>query len=414
MQYEKIIEDIFRRHPSVQSAGFKNGAYKSGIESMERFDRVLGHPWQAYPCIHVAGTNGKGSVSSMLASNLALRYKGKVGIFTSPHLLDFRERIKLIDGSEKGSNELIDKDSVLHFIKKYGQEIEQLSFFEICTGMALWWFKQQKVDYAVIEVGLGGRLDSTNVVEGELAMITSIGLDHCELLGDSREKIAGEKAGIFKKGRKALVWGKDEECGQVFEKTAREKDSELYFADEMIDQLPDYELDLKGAYQKGNLRTVLAALKLLGVEPDRYALENCAKISGLRGRWEILRDKPLTICDIGHNPAALKYNFSQLESYGKKLHIIYGIMADKALEDIAQLMPPSACYYLCAPKGERAMKVEELQRRLHECRPDLNLKAFPQEDSVKAALEAARAAAEESDLIYIGGSTFVVAEALQH
>ena len=412
MQYEQIIEDIFRRHPSVQNAGFKTGAYKSGIEAMCRFDALLGNPWKSYPCIHVAGTNGKGSVSSLLASNLAVSRKCKIGLFSSPHLLDFRERIKLIDGRDEAHFEVIDKASVLEFIEKYDKEISGLSFFEICTGMALWWFQRQGVGAAVIEVGLGGRLDSTNVIEGELAVISSIGLDHCELLGDSREKIAFEKAGIFKKGKKALLWGHDTDCDQVFKDVAEQKGAELFYADDLIKTLPELEMDLKGEYQKANLKSVLAALKLLGETPDRGALEHCARISGLRGRWEVLSDKPLIICDIGHNPAALRYNFKQLESYRKKMHIVYGIMADKALEDIAPLMPEQASYYLCAPKGSRAMKVPELYERLRKARPELQLLTSG-DGSVKAALKAAREMAGEDEVIYIGGSTFVVAEALE-
>ena len=409
MQYEQIIEDIFRRHPSVQNSGFKTGAYKSGIAAMSRFDALLGSPWKAYPCIHVAGTNGKGSVSSLLASNLASNHHCKVGLFTSPHLLDFRERIKIIDGRGEAHFELIDKTSVLEFIQTYKAEIEALSFFEICTGLALWWFRQQGVGAAVVEVGLGGRLDSTNVIEGELAVITSIGLDHCELLGDSRRQIAFEKAGIFKKGKKALVWGHDPECEPVFVDSAEKAGAELFYADELVDRLPEWDLDLKGEYQRQNLRTALAALEILKEKPDRQALSKCAKISGLRGRWEILNEKPLTICDIGNNPAALSYNFSQLESYHKKIHIVYGIMADKALEDIAPLMPKQADYYLCAPAGSRAMKVPDLYERLHLARPELKLHPI---GSVKDALNAAREKADVIELIYIGGSTFVVAEAL--
>ncbi|MGM9787352.1 MAG: bifunctional folylpolyglutamate synthase/dihydrofolate synthase [Candidatus Cryptobacteroides sp.] len=410
MQYEELIEDIFRRHPSVQNSGFKSGAYKSGIEAMSRFDSILSNPWKAYPCIHVAGTNGKGSVSSLLAANLASNHHFKVGLFTSPHLLDFRERIKIVDGRGEAHFELIDKDSVMEFLTRYSEEINSLSFFEICTGMALWWFRQIGIGAAVVEVGLGGRLDSTNVIEGELAVITSIGLDHCELLGNSRRQIAFEKAGIFKKGKKALVWGHDPECEPVFVDCAKKAGAELFYADELIETPPEWDLDLKGEYQKQNLRTALATLEILKENPDRHALSKCAKISGLRGRWEVLNDKPLTICDIGHNPAALRYNFSQLESYHKKIHIVYGIMADKALEDIAPLMPKQADYYLCAPAGNRAMKVPELYERLHKARPELKLHPI---GSVKEALNEAREKAGEDELIYIGGSTFVVAEALK-
>ena len=402
MQYEKKIEEIFERHPSVQVSGFSGRAYKSGIEGMIAFDNVLGQPWKAFRCIHIAGTNGKGSVSSMIAASLA-SCGLRVGLYTSPHLLDFRERIKLIP------NELISKEEVLEFLERYEKEIENLSFFEITTGMAFWWFAREGVDVAVIEVGLGGRLDSTNVITPELSVVTSIGLDHCSMLGDTRAEIALEKAGIFKPGIPALVWGHDPETDKVFTDFASKVGAELHFADEIIEPVHLEGMDLRGEYQDLNVRTTLAALKLLKVEPDLKALRLTARITGLRGRWEILRENPTVICDIGHNPPALEWNFRQLEQSGRPLIIVYGIMADKALDDIAPLMPARARYILCAPDSARALPVQALFERLSALRPDLSLQTAP---SVRDALDHALSLASPDTLIYVGGSTFVVAEIL--
>lgn len=406
MQYEELIEDIFRRHPSVQVSGFNGGSYKAGIDSMREFDRTLGSPWKSFRCIHIAGTNGKGSVSSMIASCLAAAGY-RVGLYTSPHILDFRERIKIV-GSE--GFEMIDRDSVMDFLTTYNKDIENLSFFEITTGMGLWWMRKMKVDYAVIEVGLGGRLDSTNIITPELSIITSIGLDHCAMLGGSRQEIAFEKSGIFKGGRKALVWGHDPETDEVFTSTAEKIGAELYFANEIEEEyeLPE-DMDLPGEYQKDNVRTVRAAMKLLEISIDNEAITNAAKRTGLHARWEKISSHPDVICDIGHNPPALEKNFLQLKNSGKRLHIVYGIMADKALEDIVPMMPADARYYLCAPDSQRSLPSKELQESIRNMRPEMNTRSFP---SVAQAVKAAMESADKDELIYIGGSTFVVAEAM--
>lgn len=427
MQYEKKLEEIFARHPSVQVSGFTGRAYKAGIESMLAFDAVLGSPWKSYRCIHVAGTNGKGSVSSMLAASLAASGL-RVGLYTSPHLVDFRERIKVVGAV--ASPTLISREEVMEFLEKYDREIESLSFFEITTGMAFWWFERQKVDVAVIEVGLGGRLDSTNVLTPMLSVVTSIGLDHCAMLGDTRPQIALEKAGIFKRGVPALVWGHDPETDPVFRAYASGIGAPLHFADEVgapAGTIFNIEnMDLLGEYQSLNVRTVLAALSLLGVAPCLEALRHTASITGLRGRWEILSERPTVICDIGHNPPALVLNFRQLEKMAssegalhsadscgeapaERLIIVYGIMADKALDDIAPLMPAGARYILCAPDTPRALPAEILQTRLQTLRPDLSLETSP---SVAEAVRTALRLASPDTIVYIGGSTFVVAEAL--
>ena len=410
MEYDKLIEDIFSRHPSVQVSGFGPKSYKAGLDAMRGFDAQLGSPWRKYRIIHVAGTNGKGSVSSMLASCLAASGMS-VGLYTSPHLLDFRERIKTV--GPKGW-EMVSKDYVQNFLEARPDEIEHLSFFEITTGLAFKWFADCKVDIAVIEVGLGGRLDSTNIIESELAVVTSIGLDHCALLGSTREQIASEKGGIFKSGAKALVWGHDAQTDPVFEECARITGAHLHYANELINdnalEAIDFDrMDLRGEYQRDNVRTALAALSLLGIKAEAEAIEHTARRTGLRGRWETLSEHPKIICDIGHNPAALARNFAQLQSMGTPLTIVYGIMADKALDDIAPLMPADADYRLCAPKGNRALPVQELHARLSMLRPELRLQDAP---SVADAVKMAVSKSQIESIIYIGGSTFVVAEAI--
>ncbi len=398
-QYNRLLEELYNRHPSVQNTGFTAGAYKPGLAGMERFDAALGHPARQFRSIHVAGTNGKGSVSSMLAA--ALSATGlRVGLYTSPHLVDFRERIKLV---EPDGWSMIPREEVFRFLTE--NELEGLSFFEITTGLAFWWFAAQQVDVAVIEVGLGGRLDSTNILTPELAVVTSIGLDHCALLGNTRGAIAAEKAGIFKPGVPALCGQRDDETAPVFEARASVVPCPLFFAEDFDVEL--FDTDLTGPCQAANLRTALAALELLGVEPDREALAHTAARTGLRGRWERLCENPEVICDIGHNPPALEINFRRLRESGRPLLIVFGIMADKDLDGIKPLLPRDARYFLVAPKGERALPADRLAARLEgfDCMVCGDVK-----DGVRQALEAARST--PGCLLYIGGSNFVVAEAV--
>lgn len=397
--YKQLLEELYTRHPSVQNSGFTSGSYKPGLDGMRRFDADLGHPSCQFRSIHVAGTNGKGSVSSMLAA--ALSGTGlRVGLYTSPHLVDFRERIKII-GPEGWS--MIPREEVFRFLTE--KDLSGLSFFEITTGLAFWWFAARQVDIAVIEVGLGGRLDSTNILTPELAIVTSIGLDHCALLGDTRGAIAAEKAGIFKPGVPALCGERDEETAPVFEARASVVPCPLFYAEDFDAEL--FETDLSGPYQPANLRTVLAALELLGIEPDRDALAHTAARTGLRGRWEHLSENPEVICDIGHNPPALAINFRRLRESGRPLIIVYGIMADKDLDGIKPLMPQDAHYFLVAPRGDRALPVERLAERM----AGFRCTACPSvQDGVRKALDAARAL--PGCILYIGGSNFVVAEAI--
>lgn len=393
VEYDKRIAALFERHQSVQAVGFKSDSYKPGLDGMRRFDAVLGYPSSGFRSIHVAGTNGKGSTCSMLAASLAASGL-KVGLYTSPHLLDFRERVRLVgpDGTS-----MIPREDVWDFLEKYSSEMESLSFFEITTGLAFWWFSRQEVDVAVIETGLGGRLDSTNIITPEVSVVTSIGLDHCAILGNTRELIAGEKAGIFKPGVPAVVGTWDDETGPVFERVAAEVHCPLFFADSGTD----------------NVGTVLTTLDILGEDPDMEAIADFKARTAFRGRWETLCDNPETICDIGHNPAALDLNFNRLLQSGKPLIIVYGVMADKDLDGIAPLMPAEAQYVLVAPATSRSLPVDRLKERLSALRPDLHATAASSvAEGVDMAFE--KASSMPGSMIYIGGSTFVVSEAIAH
>ena len=397
--YEKMLDGLFARHPSVQKDGFTAGAYKPGLEGMMKFDESLGQPWRQFKSVHVAGTNGKGSVCSMLAAALAANGY-RVGLYSSPHLADFRERAKII---ENGGWRMISEREVWDFVN--GHELEGLSFFEITTGLAFNWFASQKVDIAVIETGLGGRLDSTNIITPELCVITSIGLDHCAMLGDTRAKIAAEKAGIFKPGVPAVVATEDWETAGVFERRAAEVHCPLFFADSYPE--PEFGLDLHGPYQTENLHTVLFALGLLGERADHDAISRAAEITGLRGRWERLPGLPETICDIGHNPAALKINFDRLVSLGRPLFIVFGIMADKDITSILPLMPRRAKYFCVAPAIPRSLPAE----RLGELMQGFDHVVC---GSVAEGVREARkdASKTENGMVYVGGSNFVVAECI--
>ena len=443
-RYGALLEEIFQRFPSVQKTDFAT-AYKPGLAGMEAFCEALGHPERAFKSIHVAGTNGKGSVSSLLASALA-GVGIRTGLYTSPHLVDFRERARIVAGD---SFELIPKDYVFDFLttwKPYFVE-HDLSFFEITTGLAFKWFADAGVDAAVIEAGLGGRLDSTNVLTPELALVTTIGLDHCALLGNTLEAIAGEKAGIFKPGVPALVGESNPETDPVFDDKAWML-CPLTFADKVRPSLwhrrQDIlkKMDLQADVQEKNLRTVLAAVDILKQIPGFKALADtegildglvrAARRTGFRGRWERLSELPFVICDIGHNPQALQYNFNQLRRYVEEgrcssLIIVYGIMADKDLDGILPLMPADATYIFTAPQTARALPANELLKRytaFQGGRPSLRTYAADSvRQAVQMALQLAQTLSQQTNrsasaskpvppLVFIGGSAFVVAEAL--
>ena len=443
-RYGALLEEIFQRFPSVQKTDFAT-AYKPGLAGMEAFCEALGHPERAFKSIHVAGTNGKGSVSSLLASALA-GVGIRTGLYTSPHLVDFRERARIVAGD---SFELIPKDYVFDFLttwKPYFVE-HDLSFFEITTGLAFKWFADAGVDAAVIEAGLGGRLDSTNVLTPELALVTTIGLDHCALLGNTLEAIAGEKAGIFKPGVPALVGESNPETDPVFDDKAWML-CPLTFADKVRPSLwhrrQDIlkKMDLQADVQEKNLRTVLAAVDILKQIPGFKALADTegildglvrtARRTGFRGRWERLSELPFVICDIGHNPQALQYDFNQLRRYVEEgrcssLIIVYGIMADKDLDGILPLMPADATYIFTAPQTARALPANELLKRytaFQGGRPSLRTYAADSvRQAVQMALQLAQTLSQQTNrsasaskpvppLVFIGGSAFVVAEAL--
>ena len=537
-EYQHKLERIFVRFPSVQNTGFGE-AYKPGLAHMEEFDTRMGNPSKGFRSIHVAGTNGKGSVANMLASALAATGL-KVGLYTSPHILDFRERMRILDGSTEEPVYLISKEDVWDFLSRWEESFDELklSFFEITTGMAFWWFSKEKVDVAVIEVGLGGPLDSTNIITPEAAVVTSIGLDHCAQLGSTRAAIAGEKAGIFKPGVPAVVGTRDAETAPVFEAAASAADCPLIFASGeqgdcsafssafakcstipllssssesgtgsekllaragtqafqaqhlqkntdnsnkslgpenadsesgtgsekllaragtqafqalyrtgRIEKLLE-EMDLQGEWQAENLRTALTVLAVLGTELSEEVLQAIAHTAGrmdFHGRWELLQRDPDVLCDIGHNPPALARNFAQLEEYLRtgrydRLIIVYGVMADKDLDGIIPLMPREADYITVAPDTPRSLKADILFEKLSAAFPGRAVFGGSVASGIELALglaadlglhlpgtgrrgASARYSRSQPEvrlpipkhckpLIYIGGSTFVVSEAV--
>lgn len=409
LQYKRRLEELYRISPSVQTAGFAPDAYKPGLEGMKNLDEAAGRPSSRLKFIHVAGTNGKGSVCSMFAAALAAAGI-RTGLYTSPHLLDFRERMKIC--TEDGWS-MISREEVWEYLDCFHDAIAGRSFFEVTTGMALWWFDRKGVDIAVMETGLGGRLDSTNIITPELSVITSIGLDHCQLLGDTRAKIAAEKAGIFKAGIPALVWGHDPETDSVFERKAEEMHCPLFFADGMEIAPITGNADLKAECQAVNRRTVLAGLGLLGIGTNEGILDHTAALTGLRGRWETLSANPEIICDIGHNPAALEMNFKRLKGTGRPLVIVYGVMEDKDYRSNISLIPGGATVIATSPDTPRALDTETLAGEIRSLRGDLSVILS---ESVADAVEKAQGKASGNNdcLIFICGSTFVVSEAIQY
>jgi len=396
---------MFQQLPMYQHIG--TSAFKKDLTNIIQFAQVLGKPHDNFKSIHVAGTNGKGSTSHMLASILQ-EANYKVGLYTSPHLKDFRERIK-INGSEIPEQEVID------FISRNKGFFEEnkLSFFEMTVGMAFDYFSKQKVDIAIIEVGLGGRLDSTNIITPVLSVITNIGLDHTQMLGNSLKEIAFEKAGIIKPGIPVIIGETKPETTPVFREMAAKMDSEIIFSEDF--PVANLTSDLKGNYQKHNIQTVSIAIEKLtknGWKISKDAVYNgllkVRKNTGLRGRWDVLQTNPKVICDTAHNKEGLSYVFDQLkEEKYEKLHIVFGVVSDKDLESILPLFPKTATYYFCKPNIPRGMDQFELQRQ---CLSS-GLLGEPY-NSVKAAFGSALKNSSKHDLIFIGGSNFVVAEVL--
>lgn len=512
-EYKKEIDDLFIRFPSFQKAGGE--AYKPGIENMLELDKALGSPSAKFRSVHIAGTNGKGSVSHFIASAL-MAYGGsvvngsaigsadvggvgcsavgggglKVGLYTSPHLVDFRERIKV-------NGEMVPREWVYEFLQKRRALFEErsASFFEITTAMAFCYFAECKVDIAVIECGLGGRLDSTNILEKPLvSIITNIGLDHCQYLGNTLQEIAMEKCGIIKRGVPVIVGergfndsgrcdglgGCDDSVGQVFDNEALRQGSPLFFAERLNRYAPascggsdvgsgstpatasggsfkslsalatciyaavdTSKMDLKGCYQSKNLKTASLALALivssLAAEKERdisdnelgsivYGIENAASLTGLRGRWEKLSDKPLIICDIGHNPPGLAETMPQVEKTASEVsgrfYMVFGVMRDKDLDSELKLLPHSAYYLYVNASSPRALPAPQLAQRMAAAgfngevvcntAPESSASGNMAPNSVAMALDALRRRLLPNDFVFIGGSSYVVAEALPY
>ena len=400
MTYQETVDWMFSQLPMYQRQG--KAAFKKDLTNIIAFCDVLKNPEEKFVSIHVGGTNGKGSTSHIISS--ILQEAGyKVGLYTSPHLKNFTERIR-INGEEipeKYVADFITKNTL--FLKK-----QQLSFFEMTVGLAFDYFASQKVDIAIVEVGLGGRLDSTNIISPEVSVITNIGYDHTQFLGDTLPEIAFEKAGIIKKNTPIVIGEKQKEVADVFFKKALEMDATISFAS---DKKYDVETDLLGDYQKKNGTTAIHAIKALKgftVSDNQLhkGLLNVVKNTNLKGRWQILQVAPRVICDTAHNKEGLHYVMHQLASLpAKKLHIVLGVVTDKKLEEILPLFPQDASYYFCKPNIPRGLNEHELQSKA--TRFGLLGNTY---NSVNEAYLAAISNAEKEDVVFVGGSTFVVGE----
>ena len=429
MTYQQTIDYLFSRLPMFQRVGA--AAYKANLDNTISICKALGNPEKKIKCVHVAGTNGKGSSSHMLAA--ILQQAGyKTGLYTSPHLIDFRERIKI-------NGKLIPKTDVVKFVENYKTIFEDIepSFFEWTVGLAFHYFAEQEVDVAIIEVGLGGRLDSTNVIKPQCCLITNIGFDHVNLLGNTLPLIAAEKAGIIKEKIPVVISQTQLDVLSVFNTKAQSLKAPIIFADkqykvlshdfqdgllcvELLEKITNntqhYKLDLTGTYQLKNLQGVLSCINslkqkgfLIEDENVLYALQHVKKITGLMGRWQILSEKPLIIADTGHNEDGITEVVKNIERYSyKKLHMIIGVVNDKDVTRILKLLPKNATYYFCKANIPRALPEKELfdLAKQH----DLKGKKFA---SVALALSEAKKVAKANDLIFIGGSTFTVADAIQ-
>ena len=429
--YSETLEYLFNSLPVFEHTG--GGAYKPGLQTIRELDEFYGSPHRCFKTIHIAGTNGKGSVAHILAA--ILQGAGyKTGLFTSPHLIDFRERIRI-------NAQMITKNEVIEFVKRSRKIFDKVqpSFFEMTVAMAFDYFAREKVDIAVIETGMGGRLDATNIINPILSVITNISMDHAQFLGNNLISIATEKAGIIKQGTPVVIGEKQPGTHLVFEQMAMKTGSQIVFADQQskIDEWrPNADktgqvyyltnkgsahpfslvADLYGNYQKKNIITALIATqmmrlhKTLEIETSAIlqSLPTVAKITGLKGRWQKLCDKPLIICDTGHNKAAWTYILQQIEQCRyKKLHLVIGFAKDKAFSEILEMMPRDAVYYFTKAANPRALNETELMNAAAKYK--LKGSAYP---NVRTALKTAQRTAIEQDMIFIGGSTFVVAEVI--
>tara|TARA_R110002096_G_scaffold101579_1_gene224692 strand:- start:8934 stop:10151 length:1218 start_codon:yes stop_codon:yes gene_type:complete len=403
MTYQDTLNWMFSQLPMYQREG--KSAYKLDLSNTILLINHLKNPHHNFKSIHVAGTNGKGSTSHMLAS--ILQEAGyKVGLYTSPHLKDFRERIKI-------NGKVISKQFVIEFIKrnKVFFDDNQLSFFEMTVGMAFEYFSKQKVDIAVVEVGMGGRLDSTNITTPEVSVITNIGLDHTQFLGNTLEAIAFEKGGIIKPNIPVIIGETQKETKPIFTELAKKNGAEIVFADKNITEV--YKSDLIGSYQAKNIKTTIQTIKTLRQKGYKISekniktgLLNVVSNTGLLGRWQVLNENPKVICDTGHNREGLVYVMEQLKKENfEDLHIVFGVVNDKDLSSIIDLLPKNATYYFCKPDIPRGLDAKKLKQFFNNY--GLIGEAY---NSVNEAYKSALKRANQNDFIFVGGSTFVVAE----
>ena len=410
MTYKETIEYLFNSTPVFEHVGAS--AYKPGLQTTEILDAHYGHPHKNFKTIHIAGTNGKGSVSHSLAS--ILQEAGyKVGLYTSPHLIDFRERIR-VNGIP------VSEEYVIRFVEDFkhlnSKRIHPLSpsFFELTTALAFKYFAEEKVDIAVIEVGLGGRLDCTNIITPILSVITNISFDHTQFLGNTLAQIASEKAGIIKHQVPVVIGETTKETRHVFENKAKEMDAPIFFAEEIDrSECDQYEFELKGSYQKKNLRTILCAIKRLPfIHPEHIqkGLTNICKNTGLMGRWQTLSTNPLIICDTGHNVGGWKYLAPQISSVPcDRLHLVFGMVDDKDIRNVLSMLPKNAVYYFTQANNHRAIPAQQVGVLAKEY--GLSGNTYP---TVAQAYEEAKSSASENDFIFIGGSSYIVADLLCH
>ncbi|MGI6718619.1 MAG: bifunctional folylpolyglutamate synthase/dihydrofolate synthase [Bacteroidales bacterium] len=425
IRYNECLNYLYSQLPMYQRIGA--AAYKVDIDNTVKLAEYFGNPQNELKCIHIAGTNGKTSVSHYLSSILT-NANYKTGLYTSPHLVDFRERIMV-------NSQMIDKQYVCDFVENNKEIFEKIkpSFFEITVIMAFCWFRDTKTDYAVIEVGLGGRLDSTNIINPILSIITNIGLDHTQFLGTTLPEIASEKAGIIKQNVPVIISETQPETSDVFLQKAKEMNAPIYFADKLIN-VHEVEQTVKklkvkstssltnltykvssnlvGSYEIKNIKAVLVAVELLrqqNILISYEALKQGLKHTVLRGRWDIINKKPLVVCDTAHNFEGITEVLKMINNFNyNQLHIVYGSVNDKDIHKIVDILPENAKYYLCKPNIPRGLDIEILSQKFKE--KNLNYRTF---NSCGDALVSAMLLAHKEDIIYVGGSTFVVAEILE-
>ena len=408
MDYQNTLTYLYNSAPMFQQVG--GSAYKEGLENTRILDEHFGNPHHSFRTIHVAGTNGKGSCSHTIAA--ILQEAGyRVGLYTSPHLVDFRERIRI-------NGRPIPEEYVIRFVEKERGFFEPLhpSFFELTTAMAFCYFADEKVDVAVIEVGLGGRLDCTNIIHPDLCIITNISFDHTQFLGDTLAKIAGEKAGIIKKDIPVVIGETTPETKAVFLQRAEEVNAPIIFAEDTTkNDYPGMRTELQGLYQIKNTRTILTALPLLkkaGYHIDEQSVRNgfahVCELTGLMGRWQKLQEAPTLICDTGHNVGGITYIAEQLKQQNyRQLHIIIGMVNDKDVSGVLALLPKDATYYFTKASVKRALPEEELCKLA--AKAGLQGSCYP---NVPAAVTAAQEKSHPEDFIFVGGSSFIVADLL--